>query len=140
MSSLNSSKFLLESMSVNISLSFYFVGIGIKCCKMIFQELDWESIAAGLLHDTVEDTNTVSFERIEEEFGATVRHIVEGETKVVSSLFLLHTRMHSQINSQCWMLIQELLLDIVISIVFDGLRYLSLENSSVRMKVILYRM
>ncbi|KAH9786569.1 putative GTP diphosphokinase RSH1 [Citrus sinensis] len=35
-------------------------------------ELDWESIAAGLLHDTVEDTNVVTFERIEEEFGATV--------------------------------------------------------------------
>ncbi|XP_043709415.1 putative GTP diphosphokinase RSH1, chloroplastic isoform X2 [Telopea speciosissima] len=45
-------------------------------------ELDWESIAAGLLHDTVEDTNVVTFESIEEEFGATVRHIVEGETKV----------------------------------------------------------
>ncbi|XP_061365515.1 putative GTP diphosphokinase RSH1, chloroplastic isoform X2 [Gastrolobium bilobum] len=45
-------------------------------------ELDWESIAAGLLHDTVEDTNVVTFERIEEEFGSTVRHIVEGETKV----------------------------------------------------------
>ncbi|ONK63347.1 uncharacterized protein A4U43_C07F14110 [Asparagus officinalis] len=44
-------------------------------------ELDWESIAAGLLHDTVEDTS-VTFERIEKEFGATVRHIVEGETKV----------------------------------------------------------
>ncbi|KAF8036818.1 hypothetical protein BT93_C2513 [Corymbia citriodora subsp. variegata] len=45
-------------------------------------ELDWESIAAGLLHDTVEDTNVVTFERIEDEFGATVRNIVEGETKV----------------------------------------------------------
>ncbi|CAM8965498.1 unnamed protein product [Rhodiola kirilowii] len=45
-------------------------------------ELDWESIAAGLLHDTVEDTNVVTFERIEEEFGPAVRHIVEGETKV----------------------------------------------------------
>ncbi|KAF7804880.1 putative GTP diphosphokinase RSH1, chloroplastic isoform X1 [Senna tora] len=45
-------------------------------------ELDWESLAAGLLHDTVEDTNVVTFERIEDEFGATVRHIVEGETKV----------------------------------------------------------
>lgn len=45
-------------------------------------ELDWESIAAGLLHDTVEDTNVVTFETIEEEFGATVRRIVEGETKV----------------------------------------------------------
>lgn len=44
--------------------------------------MDWESIAAGLLHDTVEDTDVVTFERIEKEFGATVRHIVEGETKV----------------------------------------------------------
>ncbi|KAH9305573.1 hypothetical protein KI387_009977, partial [Taxus chinensis] len=45
-------------------------------------ELDWESIAAGLLHDTVEDSNVVSFERIEDEFGPIVRRIVEGETKV----------------------------------------------------------
>ncbi|KAJ8749662.1 hypothetical protein K2173_026311 [Erythroxylum novogranatense] len=45
-------------------------------------ELDWESVAAGLLHDTVEDTTVVTFERIEEEFGPVVRHIVEGETKV----------------------------------------------------------
>nr|XP_043635587.1 putative GTP diphosphokinase RSH1, chloroplastic isoform X2 [Erigeron canadensis] len=45
-------------------------------------ELDWESIAAGLLHDTVEDTNLVTFEKIEKDFGPTVRHIVEGETKV----------------------------------------------------------
>ncbi|KAL3827800.1 hypothetical protein ACJIZ3_016602 [Penstemon smallii] len=44
-------------------------------------ELDWQSVAAGLLHDTVEDTN-VTFERIEEDFGITVRQIVEGETKV----------------------------------------------------------
>ena len=46
------------------------------------QELDWETLAAGLLHDTVEDTDVVTFERIEEEFGPTVRRIVEGETKV----------------------------------------------------------
>ncbi|GAB2234457.1 hypothetical protein Drorol1_Dr00003711 [Drosera rotundifolia] len=45
-------------------------------------EMDWESVAAGLLHDTVEDTDLVTFERIERDFGATVRHIVEGETKV----------------------------------------------------------
>ncbi|KAG4941105.1 hypothetical protein JHK87_044976 [Glycine soja] len=47
------------------------------------QELDWESIVVGLLHDTFEDTNVVTFERTEEEFGSTVRHIVEGETKVL---------------------------------------------------------
>eukprot|EP00252_Welwitschia_mirabilis_P008920 TRINITY_DN21182_c0_g1_i1.p1 TRINITY_DN21182_c0_g1~~TRINITY_DN21182_c0_g1_i1.p1 ORF type:complete len:876 (-),score=133.89 TRINITY_DN21182_c0_g1_i1:439-3066(-) len=45
-------------------------------------ELDCESIIAGLLHDTVEDSNLVTFERIEKEFGAVVRRIVEGETKV----------------------------------------------------------
>ncbi|GMH20451.1 hypothetical protein Nepgr_022292 [Nepenthes gracilis] len=45
-------------------------------------EMDWESIAAGLLHDTVEDTDLVTFETIDRDFGATVRHIVEGETKV----------------------------------------------------------
>ncbi|KAL3692288.1 hypothetical protein R1sor_005939 [Riccia sorocarpa] len=45
-------------------------------------EMDWETIAAGLLHDTVEDTEHVTFERIEEQFGTVVRRIVEGETKV----------------------------------------------------------
>lgn len=45
------------------------------------QEMDWETIAAGLLHDTVEDTEIVTFERIEDQFGPAVRRIVEGETK-----------------------------------------------------------
>ncbi|KAJ7524161.1 hypothetical protein O6H91_18G080300 [Diphasiastrum complanatum] len=45
-------------------------------------EMDWETIAAGLLHDTVEDTTLVTFEKIEELFGPVVRRIVEGETKV----------------------------------------------------------
>ena len=49
--------------------------------------MDWESIVAGLLHDTVEDTNFITFEKIEEEFGSTVRHIVEGETKVCIFVF-----------------------------------------------------
>ena len=51
--------------------------------------MDWESIAAGLLHDTVEDTNVVTFERIEKEFGPIVCHIVEGETKVFFLCFIL---------------------------------------------------
>lgn len=46
------------------------------------QEMDWETIVAGLLHDTVEDTEHVTFERIEAQFGPAVRRIVEGETKV----------------------------------------------------------
>jgi GTP pyrophosphokinase len=44
-------------------------------------KMDVDAIQAGLLHDTVEDTS-VTFEDIEHGFGATVRRIVEGETKV----------------------------------------------------------
>lgn len=50
------------------------------------QEMDWETIVAGLLHDTVEDTDHVTFERIEDQFGPAVRRIVEGETKASLSL------------------------------------------------------
>lgn len=43
--------------------------------------MDAETIMAGLLHDTVEDTD-LTFYQIEEKFGHTVKSIVEGETKV----------------------------------------------------------
>ncbi|HLR46259.1 MAG TPA: RelA/SpoT family protein, partial [Deinococcales bacterium] len=43
--------------------------------------LDADALIAGLLHDTVEDTD-VTFEQIEEQFGQAVRRIVEGETKI----------------------------------------------------------
>jgi GTP pyrophosphokinase len=43
--------------------------------------LDAEALIAGLLHDTVEDTD-VTFEQIEHAFGNAVRRIVEGETKI----------------------------------------------------------
>ncbi len=43
--------------------------------------MDSDSVIAGLLHDTVEDTS-VTLEDIERRFGADVRRIVEGETKV----------------------------------------------------------
>src|SRR3989475_5614679 len=43
--------------------------------------LDPVAIAAGLLHDVVEDTLT-SIEKIEEHFGAEVAHVVEGVTKI----------------------------------------------------------
>ena len=45
-------------------------------------ELDHESLIAGLLHDTVEDTKAVTFDSLEKRFGKAVRRIVEGETKV----------------------------------------------------------
>jgi GTP diphosphokinase / guanosine-3',5'-bis(diphosphate) 3'-diphosphatase len=44
-------------------------------------QLDGDAIIAGLLHDTVEDT-ALTFEEIESSFGAAVRRIVEGETKI----------------------------------------------------------
>ena len=43
--------------------------------------LDASAIAAGLLHDSVEDTPATS-EQIAEEFGQQVAHIVEGVTKI----------------------------------------------------------
>jgi (p)ppGpp synthase/HD superfamily hydrolase len=44
--------------------------------------LDYESLISGLLHDTVEDTEEISFDSIEALFGGGVRRIVEGETKL----------------------------------------------------------
>ncbi len=44
-------------------------------------KLDTTAIAAGLLHDSVEDT-TVTIEEIKEKFGEQVAHIVEGVTKI----------------------------------------------------------
>ena len=51
--------------------------------------LDAETLIAGLLHDTIEDTQ-VPPEEIEERFGAAVRKIVEGETKVSKLYKLAH--------------------------------------------------
>lgn len=44
-------------------------------------KMDEAAVMAGLLHDTVEDTD-LTFELVEEMFGTVVRTIVEGETKV----------------------------------------------------------
>jgi len=44
-------------------------------------KMDAETVIAGLLHDTVEDTD-LTFEQVEAMFGAEVKNIVEGETKV----------------------------------------------------------
>src|SRR5437763_8063525 len=44
-------------------------------------KMDPTAIAAGLLHDSVEDT-TITIEEIQREFGDQVAHIVEGVTKI----------------------------------------------------------
>jgi GTP pyrophosphokinase len=44
-------------------------------------KMDGETVMAGLLHDTVEDTD-LTFAEVEAMFGHVVRSIVEGETKV----------------------------------------------------------
>ncbi len=51
--------------------------------------LDDVAIAAGLLHDVVEDTLT-SIDRVEELFGAEVAHVVEGVTKISTIPFSSH--------------------------------------------------
>ena len=44
-------------------------------------KLDSASIAAGLLHDTIEDSG-VTLEKIEKEFGKAVAGLVDGVTKI----------------------------------------------------------
>lgn len=44
--------------------------------------LDAPTIAAGLLHDTVEDCENVTLEVIEKEFGQEVALLVDGVTKL----------------------------------------------------------
>ena len=48
---------------------------------LVDMKLDVVAIAAGLLHDIVEDTDT-SIDQIKELFGADVAHVVEGVTKL----------------------------------------------------------
>ncbi len=59
-----------------------FVGHPIQVAKILTElGMDADSVAAGLLHDTVEDT-PLSVSDIEIVFGTVVRRLVEGETKV----------------------------------------------------------
>ena len=51
-------------------------------------KLDVVAVAAGLLHDVVEDTLT-TIERISEHFGPEVAHVVEGVTKISAIPVLL---------------------------------------------------
>jgi len=46
---------------------------------------DEDCLIAALLHDTVEDQEHISAQKVEKLFGKTVRHLVEGVTKIESS-------------------------------------------------------
>ncbi len=48
---------------------------------LISINMDVDTVIAGLLHDTLEDTD-ITFEMLEEKFGTTVAELVEGETKI----------------------------------------------------------
>lgn len=52
------------------------------CGILADMQMDSDTLIAGLLHDTVEDTDMVTFTQIQDQFGVVVRKIVEGETKV----------------------------------------------------------
>ncbi|NLM85473.1 MAG: bifunctional (p)ppGpp synthetase/guanosine-3',5'-bis(diphosphate) 3'-pyrophosphohydrolase [Clostridiales bacterium] len=45
-------------------------------------QLDAASVAAGLLHDTVEDVEGVTFDTIQQHFGEEIRNLVDGVTKL----------------------------------------------------------
>src|SRR5919109_4872827 len=62
-------------------------------CVLAEIKLDTVAIAAGLLHDLVEDTS-VTIQEIEKEFGDQVAHIVEGVTKISKIDF--HTKEERQ--------------------------------------------
>lgn len=49
--------------------------------NIVNQNMDVETICAGLMHDTLEDTH-ISHEKMEEEFGEPITHLVEGVTKL----------------------------------------------------------
>ena len=55
----------------------------VEVCVILAQlRADTDTLCAALLHDTVEDTEMVTFESIERQFGPVVASIVEGETKL----------------------------------------------------------
>ena len=62
-------------------------------------EMDKETIAAGLLHDVVEDT-LYTKEQIEEMFGADVALLVDGVTKLQALSFSQEREEHSDIGSK----------------------------------------
>src|SRR5690625_2283775 len=62
--------------------------------------LDADALIAGLLHDTVEDTD-VTFEQIEEKFGVAVRRIVEGETKISKLAVRVYEDEQSETCGRC---------------------------------------
>jgi len=57
--------------------------------------LDAPTIAAALLHDTVEDTE-VTLQQLTEEFGGDVAHLVEGVTKLSRISFRSNQQLHAE--------------------------------------------
>lgn len=77
------------SKSIRLTLVACVPNVYLICCMQPVEvalllsglKMDAETVMAGLLHDTVEDTE-LTFAQVESLFGVTVRSIVEGETKV----------------------------------------------------------
>lgn len=59
-------------------------------------ELDFSTIAAGILHDVVEDTH-ITLEMIQKEFTAEIAHLVDGVTKL--SRIDFHTKEEHQVEN-----------------------------------------
>ena len=71
-------------------------------------EMDKETIAAGLLHDVVEDT-ILTKEQIEESFGADVALLVDGVTKLTALQLHANSDMGNKTQEQIDMQAQNLL-------------------------------
>ena len=59
----------------------YFTHVFAVACTLSRLQLGREAIAAGLLHDVIEDT-AITYEELSEEFGDDVAQLVEGVTKI----------------------------------------------------------
>jgi GTP diphosphokinase / guanosine-3',5'-bis(diphosphate) 3'-diphosphatase len=64
-------------------------------CVLAEMKMDPVAIAAGLLHDSVEDTS-VTIVEIRKEFGEQVAHIVEGVTKISKIDFASHEQQQAE--------------------------------------------
>jgi GTP pyrophosphokinase len=62
-------------------------------------KLDWKTIAAGLLHDTLEDT-LATHEELEKQFGKDITKLVDGVTKL--SQLEVQGAAAKQGENSCW--------------------------------------
>lgn len=84
-------------------------------CILAHMHADAKTIAAGLLHDTIEDGKDISKEKIEILFGPTVANLVEGVTKLEKIDFGNNKELYDAANTR--KIIESIMYDIRILII-----------------------